>query len=117
MGKYVRTFREESDDLTITDDDGNAHQLQPGGWVEFRADIPLALTDWTSAETNAEVAEVTARILTRQVQAWNWTDQRGQAYPQPDDDAEAFRRALLDLYLEERVWLLNHCWQAENPNA
>ena len=48
--------------------------------------------------------------------AWNWTDTRERPYPQPDDE-DGFRAALLDLRIEERTWLLNHCWESENPNA
>ena len=119
MKKYVPTFRVESDDLTIADDEGNEHPLQPGGWVEFRTDYPYV---WATADgtlNRAEYADLFVRILTRQLQAWNWTDARGRPYPQPgetDEEGEAFTAALLDLGAEERTWLLQHCWESDLPN-
>jgi len=129
--KYIPTFREnvEPGNLCITDADGNEHELQPGGWVEFRCDFPFeVLARGGELLTNLEYLAWMTRVLDRQVIAWNWTDARGRPYPQPGDgalDANAdqgerfpgdFATAIRDLFQEERTWLLNNCWQAQNPN-
>ena len=117
--KFVPSFVIEGDGPTFTDPDGQVQELQPGSVVRFRCDYPWELMALdASTQSPSEYVETAIRLLRRQVIAWNWTNTDGEPYPQPDDEA-GFRLAILDLWDEERAWLLNHCWEksTEVPNG
>ena len=116
--KYVPTFVMEGDGPTLTDADGNEHELQPGSRLVLRCDYPWELIALDAdTMTPAAYVEAACRLLRRQVLEWNWTDARGEPYPQPDDEA-GFYAAIRDLHSAERQWLTNNCWEktTEVPN-
>jgi len=117
--KYVPSFTLEGDGPTITDDDGTEHELQPDSRLVLRRDYPwelIALDSGTMAP--AEYVATACRLFRRQVIEWNWTDARGDPYPQPDDEA-GFSAAVRDLLPEERQWLTANCWEktTDVPNG
>jgi hypothetical protein len=110
--------RTPSDDCIVTVD-GVDYALHEGEWVDvvpafsagdlrFMRQIVNLQTQVDAAENPAQAITLTADtyeeltgILSRRIVTWNWTDDQGQALPQPNGNAAAFAT----LRLEELLYL------------
>ena len=121
--KFVPSIVVPSDDLVVTDDEGNEHRPHAGEWVKFRKGMPLAImramtqaaelanigenmTPDRAGEAQALLAGLVDAIA-QQVVDWSWTDLDWQPYPRPAD-AQAFREVLWKLDDYEMKWLQSH---------
>ena len=115
--KYVPSKRVSSDDLIITDGDGEEFQPHEGDWVEFRQHLPLAAIKlmWEELSTEGlepkervrlrlERGEEVTRALAHQILDWSWTDDFGKPLPRPEN-GEKFIEALHWLAPYELDWL------------
>lgn len=125
--KYVPSFVAHSDDMVLTDEDGNEQHPHAGEWVRFRKgvkmsvmrlvaratglhDLPDDATPEQQAEMGAEYVEVSEgiiRAIRGQVLDWNWTDEDWEPMPRPAD-SEAFTETLWNLADYEIAWLQQH---------
>jgi len=112
---YVPTFEVSSDDLVITDPDGNEYHPHAGEWVRFRQDLPWRLTQISVDMPNDEYCRAVIAVLVRQIRDWTWTAEDGTRLPKPGQ--EGFEAALWDLAPHERNWLRDNCWQRSVPNG
>jgi hypothetical protein len=122
--KYIPSILVESDDITVTDEDGNEHHPHEGEWVRFRRGVPLSVIRkmskaalleelWRegSAESIAQMDDILGDVieaLHRQILDWSWTDTGWQPLPKPRADKAVFREALGNLEDFEMAWLQEH---------
>lgn len=100
--KFIPSIKVPADGLTVTDEDGNEHKPQEGGYVVFRKHVPLSfvrlLEEANKAQARAEamdeedpeaveaVVSLTRQLveaLAHQVLNWSWTDDDYQPLPGP----------------------------------
>lgn len=87
--KYARTWRVDSEDVQ-----------GEGSWVEFRRLTWSEMQPLLQRE-NLENIELAGAMIN----GWNWVDDAGEPLPQPIDNPEVVRTALVQ---EEINWLVSH---------
>lgn len=132
--KFVPSIVVPSDDLILTDDDGNEHRPHEGEWVRFRKGVPLAImrlvssasgvnelpdgaSDEQQREMAAQYSDLSAGIikaLCRQIIDLNWTDDNYDPWPSPRLAPEAFAEALWNAADYEIAWLQEHMTDGAN---
>jgi len=121
--KFIPSIVVRSDDLVVTDEEGNEHKPHEGEWVRFRSGVSLGtvrqmnrasrladLGDTMTPELAAEVDDILAGVLgalEHQIIDWSWTDADWQPLPRPKD-GQPFRDALANLENYEMAWLQAH---------
>lgn len=118
--RYIPSGRVPSDDLMLTDDDGEKYRPHEGEWVEFRRHLPIAVCQlmWGTIsleelepeeriQRRLERGEEVVRALAHQILDWSWTDDFGKALPGPKE-GERFAEALRWLAPYELEWLQDH---------
>jgi len=122
--KYVPSIIVRSDDLIVTDEEGNEHKPHEGEKVIFRKGVSLGTirkmaeagrlvelgTQNVTPEVAREIEEILAGMieaLAHQILDWTWTDEDWEPLPKPKDRA-AFLAALGGLDDYEMAWLQAH---------
>jgi len=121
--KFIPSIVVRSDDLIVTDDEGNEHKPHEGEWVRFRKGVPLGtlramsqggrlveLGENVTPDVAEEIGDILAGMLdalAHQILDWTWTDEDWEPLPKPKDKA-AFRTALSRIEDYEMAWLQEH---------
>jgi len=122
--KFIPSIVVRSDDLIVTDDEGNEHKPHEGEWVRFRKGVSLGtirkmveagrLVELGAQKMTPELAREIEDILggmldalTHQILDWTWTDADWEPLPKPKDKV-AFLAALGTLEDYEMAWLQEH---------